>query len=186
MSVTCSTSADLLQWNIALRHPSPQRTFERTLSHFGTVRMEAPIITNLTTLTVSRSLDISSHLPLISTISTDNVTTDLNGTVITCSGMSMGLPATDHDNVEVIILTGMMNIRSKINNGRYVHTHSINWNYSLYCNVQLQCQASLSNLERRISQLLWSGLVQTVCPTASALTQRWRSTTYTLGGIVLK
>ena len=127
MSVTCRTSADLLQWNVTLRHPSPQRMFERTLSaNFGTIRMEQPIITNLTTLSISRSLDNSSHLPLISTISTDNVTTDLNGTVITCSGISMmmELPATD--NVEVIILTGMRNIRNIINNGRHVHTHNIN------------------------------------------------------------
>ena len=117
MSVTCRTSTDLLQWNVTLRYPSPQRTFERTLSHRGTIQMERPIITNLTTLSVSRSLDNSS---LISTISTDNVTTDLNGTVITCSGkipMMTGLLATE--NIEVII-TRMMNIRNRINNGRYV------------------------------------------------------------------
>ena len=129
MSVTCRTSADLLQWNVTLLHPSPQRTFERTLSKFGTILMEVPILTNLTILYVSRSLDSSSPLPLVSTISTDNVTTDLNGTVITCSGMSrmMGLLATDRDNVEIIITTGMRNIRSRINNGRYIIlTHNIN------------------------------------------------------------
>ena len=124
MSVTCRTSADLLQWNVTLLHPSPQRMFVRQLSYIGTAQMEQPIKTNLTTLSISRSLDNSSHLPLVSTVSTDNVTIDLNGTMITCSGMSlmMGLSATDCDNVEVIILTGMMNIRSRINNGRYVHT----------------------------------------------------------------
>ena len=129
MSVTCSTSADLLHWNITLRHPSPQRMFERTLSYIGNIHMEAPIITNLTTLNVSRSLDNSSSLPLASTISTNNVTTDLNGTMITCSGMSamVGLQATE--NVEVII-TGTRNIRSRIDNGRYIRTHNINWNYS--------------------------------------------------------
>ena len=130
MSVTCRTSTDLLQWNVTLRHPSPQRMFERTLSKFGTILMEVPILTNLTILYVSRSLDSSSSLPLVSTISIDNVTTDLNGTVITCSGMSltmmMGLPATDRDNVEVIITTGMRNIRSRINDGRYIIlTHNI-------------------------------------------------------------
>jgi hypothetical protein len=44
-------------------------------------------------------------------------------------------------------------------------------------------QAFLSDLDQQIFQLLWSGLIQTVCPTASVLTQRWRSTT--LGGVVL-
>ena len=126
MSVTCSTSAGLLHWNVTLRHPSAQKMFERTLSaNFGTIRMEQPIITNLTTLSVSRSLDNSSSLPLVSTISTNNVTTDLNGTMITCLGMSlmMGLLATE--NVEVIITTGMTNIRSRINNGRHIHTHNM-------------------------------------------------------------
>jgi hypothetical protein len=50
MSVTCSTSADLLHWNVTLLHPSPHRTFERTLSYVGTIRIETPIMTNLTTL----------------------------------------------------------------------------------------------------------------------------------------
>jgi hypothetical protein len=70
MSVTCHTSADLLHWNVTLRQPSPQRTFERILSHIGTIRMEAPI--NLTTLRIIRSLNSSSSLPLISTITTEN------------------------------------------------------------------------------------------------------------------
>ena len=167
MSVTCRTSADLLHWNVTLRHPSPKRIFERTLSYIGSIQMERPMMTNLTILNVSRSLDNSSSLPLVSTIVTNNVTTDLNGTMITCSGMSMMMGLLATDNVKVIITTGMRNTRSRINNGRYVHTHSISRNFSLYCNVQLQCQTYLSNLERRISQLLWSGLVQTVCPTTS-------------------
>jgi formyltetrahydrofolate synthetase len=83
--------------------------------------METPIMTNLTTLRITRSLDSSSSLPLVSTISTDNVTTDFNGTMITCSGMSImtGLLATE--NVELILI-GIQNIRSKINNGRFVLT----------------------------------------------------------------
>ena len=90
MSVTCSTNADLLQWNITLRNdpPNNQRTFERDLSYFGTAKMALPISTALTTLNVSRSLNKSSPLPLISTISTDNTTIDVNGTVITCSPVS--------------------------------------------------------------------------------------------------
>ena len=86
------------------------------------------MMTNLTTLNITRSLDNSSHLPLISTISTNNVTTDLNGTVITCSGTSLMTGLLASENVEVIILTGMTNIRSKINNGR--HACSYSWNCS--------------------------------------------------------
>ena len=100
MSVTCSTSADILQWNVTLLHPSPQRMFERTLSNIGTIQMEAPIITNLTTLRITRSLYNRS---LISTISTDNATTDLYGTVIACSELSYTqLLATD--SVEILLV----------------------------------------------------------------------------------
>jgi hypothetical protein len=124
MSVTCSTSADLLHWNVALLHPSPQRTFERILTYIGTIRMETPIMTNLTTLRITRSLDSSSSLPLVSTITTENVTTDLNGTMITCSGMlNMMIGPLATENVEVILI-GIQKNRSRINNGKFVLTTS--------------------------------------------------------------
>ena len=88
MSVTCSTSAELLRWNITLLHSDSfnnQRTYIRDLSYIGTAIMATPISTALTILKISRSLNTSSPLPLISTIFTDNATTDLNGTVMTCS-----------------------------------------------------------------------------------------------------
>ena len=125
MSVTCRTSADVLRWIITLLHndsqPHNQRTFVRQLSYLGTLQIEQPIITALTILNVSRSLNDTSPLPLISIISTGNTTVDLNGTVITCSGEMMGLlPVTD---TTEIILIG--NNSGSLNNSTLVMVHYV-------------------------------------------------------------
>ena len=97
MSVTCCTSADILYWNITYA----QRTFVRQFSYIGTVQMEEPIMITLTTLNASRFLNNSSPLPLISALSTNSSKADLNGTMITCSGLSYTqLLATD--SVEIL------------------------------------------------------------------------------------
>lgn len=115
MTVTCSTSAELLRWNITLLHSDSfnnQRIFVRDLSYIGTAIMATPISTALTILNISRSLNTSSPLPLISTIFTNNTTTDLNGTVMTCSGTP--LRSSEVYSVEVILIgnnTGNINSR---------------------------------------------------------------------------
>ena len=109
MSVTCSTSGDILHWNVT----RAQRTFVRQVSYIGTIQMEEPIRITLTTLYVSRSLNSSSSLPLISTLSTNSSKADLNGTVITCSGLShTQILATDR--VEVLLIG---NNSGSVNNG---------------------------------------------------------------------
>ena len=123
ISITCRTSADVLRWIITLLHndsqPHNQRTFVRQLSYLGTLQMEQPIITALTILNVSRSLNDTSPLPLISTISTGNTTVDLNGTVITCSGETTGLlPVTD--TIEIILIG---NNSGSLNNSMLVMVH---------------------------------------------------------------
>ena len=112
MSVTCSTSGDLLHWNVT----HAQRTSARHLSYIGTVQMEEPIIITLTTLNVSRSLNNSLPLPLISMIFTNNSNVDLNGTMITCSGLSYTqLLATD--SVEIFLVG---NNGASINNSMFI------------------------------------------------------------------
>ena len=101
MMVTCRTSADILRWNVTL--PLSQRTFVRRLTYIGTIQMEAPIITAMTTLNISRSLNNSSPLPLVSIISTDNTTADLNGTVITCTAQSR-VELLTTDSVEITVI----------------------------------------------------------------------------------
>ena len=66
MSVTCSTNGDILHWNVT----HAQRTFIRQFSNniIGTIQMEEPIRITLTTISVSKSLNNGSPLPLISTL----------------------------------------------------------------------------------------------------------------------
>ena len=103
-SVGHPTSAEVLQWDVIIPH-STQGTFRRSLSYIGTLQMAIPISTALTTLYVSQSLDNSSSLPLISMISTGNTTADLNGTVITCSGLrSRPSQLLAFESVEIIVI----------------------------------------------------------------------------------
>lgn len=88
MMVTCSTSADVLRWNVTVPLSQTQRVFERRLPHFSAIQIVTPIMTALTTLNVSKLLNNSWPLPLVSTISTNNATADLNGTTMTCSAAS--------------------------------------------------------------------------------------------------
>ena len=106
LAVTCSTSADILRWNITvpLLQNQNQRMFERRLSRIGTVRMVAPIVTAIATINVSRSLNNDSYLPLISTISTDNITADLNGTMLICSGLSRQGELLANESVGIILV----------------------------------------------------------------------------------
>ena len=118
--VTCRTSADVLRWNVTVPLSQTQTMFERQLTYIGTIRMETPISTALTTLNVSRSLNDNSSLPLISMISTDNATTDLNGTIMICSGgsrLNRELLATA--SVEIILVG---NKNGNINNSRFIRS----------------------------------------------------------------
>ena len=100
LNVTCSTSADTLRWTVA----SPQHlmVFSRGVTKRGTAETATPISTNLIMLNISRSLNENSSLPLISTISTDNATADLNGTVITCSAETGGRSLAN-DSLQIIL-----------------------------------------------------------------------------------
>ena len=106
LAVTCSTNADVLRWNITvpLLQNQNQRMFERRLSRIGTVHIVAPIVTATAIINVSRSLNNDSYLPLISTISTDNITADLNGTMMICSGMSRQGELLANESVGIILV----------------------------------------------------------------------------------
>lgn len=90
LNVKCSTSADTLEWNVTI--PYYQRSWSRTLSYVGTVEMATPITDprNMTVnLHISRSLNETLALPLISILSTRTVTVELNETVIICTGKTL-------------------------------------------------------------------------------------------------
>ena len=115
LNVTCSTSADTLRWTVA----SPQHlmAFSRGVTKRGTAEMATPISTNLTIIYVSRSLNDSSSLSLMSTLSTDNATADLNETIIICSA-EMGGESLYNASLQIILAgnnSGDINSRFPIN-----------------------------------------------------------------------
>ena len=77
LRVNCSTNTDLLEWNVTT--PSNQRQIIKSFQR-GMALMTAQIYVLNFSLTTSS--------PLTSTLSADNVTADVNGTLITCSGFN--------------------------------------------------------------------------------------------------
>ena len=119
MTVTCSTSADLLRWNVTVPLSQTQRVFERSLPLSGKIQIVTPIMTALTTLNVSRLLNNSWPLPLVSMISTDNATADLNGTTMTCSAISMmNRELLESESAEILLVGNSGNI----DNSRYIES----------------------------------------------------------------
>ena len=95
----------VLEWSITI--PSYQRTWRRTIIG-DTTTMAVPISVNLTTLNISRSL------PLNSMVFTDNTTTDLNGTMITCSGIDFNSGAMVSASVLILIGNSHGAVNSKL------------------------------------------------------------------------
>ena len=83
LELTCSTNASLMQWSVTV--PRYELTETRRLQYSGTARRATSIIIGSITFNISRTLDESMALPLISTIITNSVTTDINGTLVNCS-----------------------------------------------------------------------------------------------------
>ena len=111
MSVTCSTNGDILHWNVT--HAQRTSVSLRQFSYIGNVQMEEPIRIALITLNASRFLNNSSPLPLISTLSTNSSKADLNGAMITCSGLSY-TQLLASDSVEILLVG---NYSSSVNTG---------------------------------------------------------------------
>lgn len=79
----CSTNASLMQWSVTV--PRYDTTETRLLQYSGTAQRTTPIMIGLITFNISRMLDESLTLPLVSTIISNGVTTDVNGTVVICT-----------------------------------------------------------------------------------------------------
>ena len=88
----------------------------RGVTKLGTSDMATPILTTLTTLYVSRSLNGSSSLPLMSTLSANNATADLNGTVITCAAETAGQSLT---NASLLLILARNN-SGNVNSGLFI------------------------------------------------------------------
>ena len=96
MRIRCSTSAGLLGWRVAIPgFPQERRLFELEDNRVVTT----PIVVNSAILNISRSF------PLAIEIFTDNVTTDLNGAVITCEEQISAINTTRTSASTLIILS---------------------------------------------------------------------------------
>ena len=112
LSVKCSTSADTLRWTVD--GLQPPMVLRRGVTKRGTADMATPIMTTLTTLYVSRSLNENSSLPLMSTMSTNNATADLNETEITCSAETAGQSLTNASLLIILARNNSGNINSEL------------------------------------------------------------------------
>ena len=81
LSFTCSTNLDILEWNITVGMLRSRRQLVTDISRF-----DLPLMINSHSFNVTRdSADRSK--PIISTLTTSAVTSDLNGTIISCTGV---------------------------------------------------------------------------------------------------
>ena len=79
VSLTCNTNGTLLEWRIVL--PDRSDAEMRLFGSLGSANHQTPLIVNHTEFRFTRS----SIIPLISTMTIENVITGLNGTIIECS-----------------------------------------------------------------------------------------------------
>ena len=82
-TVICSTNHTFLEWNV-----STARQYEvRTVSYLDQNPTISPVLIKYANFTFSR---VSSNLtlPLVSTVTMNNVTSNLEGTMISCTGLN--------------------------------------------------------------------------------------------------
>ena len=87
-TLVCSTDHLFLEWNIKKSQPSLNQT--RSISSSG----QNPVILSIRVIHTNIEFSRNSPqmaLPLVSTISILNVNSDLEGTVITCTGLNSSL-----------------------------------------------------------------------------------------------
>ena len=88
LNVTCKSNASLIRWNVTV--PQYRKLWIRGLSYIGAARRTTPIqIDETTVINISRTLDVTLALPLISVMLSDNVTASINGTSISCTELYM-------------------------------------------------------------------------------------------------
>ena len=82
LTINCSTNADLLEWNITI--PSHPRNIRKSFQGgIHELLKTVQVYNNILCISLIREPS-----PLISVVSADNATVDLNGTLIICSGLS--------------------------------------------------------------------------------------------------
>lgn len=83
LSLTCSTNSSTLRWNVTFP-PFHSMLETRSVTIFDRFDQIQQIGSGSIMLNISRSLADDDNLPLISVMSSENVTDVLNGTIIRC------------------------------------------------------------------------------------------------------
>ena len=93
LNVTCKSNVSLIRWNVTV--PQYQQLWSRDLSYTGTARTTTPLQMDETiVINISRTLDETLALPLISVMLSDNVTASINGTSISWTELYMYMDVT--------------------------------------------------------------------------------------------
>ena len=88
MTLMCSTNHIYLEWNVStIRQPSLRIHETRSIPYLDQNIAVSPILINSVSFTFSR-VSSPGELPLMSTMIINNVTSNLEGTVISCTGLN--------------------------------------------------------------------------------------------------
>ena len=88
MTLMCSTNHIYLEWNVLTIRPPSLRIHEtRSIPYLDQNIVVSPILINSVNFTFSR-VSSPGELPLMSTMIINNVTSNLEGTVIRCTGLN--------------------------------------------------------------------------------------------------
>ena len=88
ITLMCNTNHTFLEWSVLTAGQVQPTT--RTISYFDRIVVVQPILMNSANFTFSR-VSSPRALPLVSTMTVMNITSNLEGTMITCSGLNGSL-----------------------------------------------------------------------------------------------
>jgi hypothetical protein len=88
-TLICSTNYNFLEWNVS----TIRYYHTRAIYYYSSRNLYLPILINSANFTLSR-VSSPGALPLVSTMTIMNVTSDIEGTVITCTGLNSSSEST--------------------------------------------------------------------------------------------
>ena len=87
LDLTCTASVEFIRWRINERGSQADREFTAFITSRATTNQSRQIVVNSAIFTFVRN-SAYGVLPLISTLSIDSVSIDLNGTIVNCEDTS--------------------------------------------------------------------------------------------------
>ena len=84
LNLTCSTNETTLRWNVT--DPFDYRSETRSVTTFDSFEQVLTIRIRSSTLNITRTQPVDSSTRLVSVMTSENVSSDINGTIIRCAG----------------------------------------------------------------------------------------------------